>query len=180
MIAEGYCLTYSNSTEHFGACPYNTNSFSINLTFAVTPDITQLDEKMCGPLNRTGLLCSECQPGLGPAVFSYSRKCKECIKWPYGWILYFVRLIVPLTLFCVIVIVFQINIASASLNGFVLAAQIISSTLKNNPFIIDVMGESYTVTKFVADLYGLFTLDFFVQLVPSFCIQENMSIQSLH
>ena len=175
-IVEGHCLTYSNTTEHFGSCPYNTNSFGINLT-VVPSDITQLDEKMCAPLNCTGLLCSQCQPGLGPAVFSNYRECKECIKWPYGWIVYFVRLIVPLTLFCVIV--FQINIASPLLNGFVLAAQIVSSTLKNNLFIIDILGESYTATKFVADLYGLFTLDFFVQLIPSFCIKKNMSMHTV-
>ncbi len=82
----------------------------------VSSDVSKLDEEMCGPLNRTGLLCSHCQPGLGPAVFSYYKECKECTSQPLGWLLFFVRLTVPLTLVCVVVIVFRINIASPVLN----------------------------------------------------------------
>ena len=177
-IMSSFCLTYSNNKEHFGACPYNTDTSFLSLR-AVPSDVSQLDEAMCGPLNRTGLLCSQCQPGLGPAVFSYYRECKECMKWPYGWIVLFVRLIVPLTLFCVLVIVFQINIASPSLTGSVLAAQLVSSALSNNPFLVNVLGESYTITKFGVDIYGIFTLDFFVYLIPSFCIHEDMKMSTV-
>ena len=175
-ISENYCLTYNNNTAYFGACPYNTNG----LWRAVPSDVSQLDEAMCGPLNRTGLLCSQCQPGLGPAVFSHYNECKECMKWPYGWIVYFVRLTVPLTLFCVIVIIFHINIASPPLNGLVLIAQILGSFLKGDPsFVYNIHGESYTIEKFVIDFYGIFTLDFFVNLIPSFCIHKGMNMPTV-
>ncbi len=94
-IIDGFCLTYNNGTEHFGACPYNTRSQLYKLN-DVPSDVSKLDEEMCGPLNRTGLLCSHCQPGLGPAVFSYYKECKECMPQPLGWLLFFVRLTVPL------------------------------------------------------------------------------------
>ena len=120
-ITNGFCLTYNNDTEHFGQCPYNVNSSS--RPYHVVPaDVLKLDREMCGPLHRTGLLCNQCQQRLGPALFSYYRECKECLPQPFGWMLFFVRLTVPVTLFCVIIIVFRINLASPALNGFVLAA----------------------------------------------------------
>ncbi len=65
-ILDGFCLTYNNDTDHFGACPYNTKS-RLTKSIDVPSDVSKLDEEMCGPLNRTGLLCSHCQPGDRPS-----------------------------------------------------------------------------------------------------------------
>ncbi len=174
-LIDGFCLTYNNDTEYLGRCPYNTNS-RLSKFMDVPSDVSKLDEEMCGPLNRTGLLCSNCQPGLGPAVFSYYKECKECMPQPLGWLLFFVRLTVPLTLFCIIVIVFRINIASPVLNSFVLMAQVINTILcRNYPFDINGYTPSYSFYKFAADFVGLFNLDFFMFLIPSFCISKHMS-----
>ena len=174
-IIDGFCLTYNNDTEHFGACPYNTKSH-IPRFIDLPSDVSKLDEEMCGPLNRTGLLCSRCQPGLGPAVFSYYKECKECMPQPLGWLLFFVRLTVPLTLICVIVIVFRINFAFPVLNSFVFMVQVLNTVLfRNDPFAISGYTPSYSLYKFVADFVGLFNFDFFMFLIPSFCISEHMS-----
>ncbi len=127
----GHCLTFDNETLFVGACPYNT--YSNELYHAVPADPTKLTQDMCGPLNRTGLLCSECQPGLGPAMFSYYRECKECIAHPWGWILFAIRATVPMTIICTVMIVFRINLVSPALNGFLLFAQLITSEFNNNP-----------------------------------------------
>ena len=179
-ITNGFCLTYNNDTEHFGQCPYNVNTTLIPY-HTVPADVLKLDREMCGPLHRTGLLCSHCQQGLGPALFSYYKECKECLPQPFGWMLFFVRLAVPVTVFCVIIIVFRINIASPALNGFVLAAQVISSGVHNNqwPFIVNGLKTSYCFSTFVADCYGLFSLDFFTYLIPSFCISKDMSMHTV-
>ncbi|XP_064392508.1 uncharacterized protein LOC135340108 [Halichondria panicea] len=174
-ILDGFCITYNNDTEHFGPCPYNTKS-RLSKFMDVPSDVSKLDEEMCGPLNRTGLLCSHCQPGLGPTVFSYYKQCKECMPQPLGWLLFFVRLTVPLTLICVIVIVFRINFASPVLYSFVLIAQLLNTILfRNDPFDINGYTHSYSSYKFAADFVGLFNLDFFMFLIPSFCISEHMS-----
>ena len=177
MLLSGYCITHSESddNEYIGICPYNTKSSSFG--YSVVPsDVSELNEEMCGPLNRTGLLCSECQDGLGPAIFSFTRECKECLEYPYGWILFFVRLIVPLTLFCILVIVFRVNISSPSLNGFVIIAQFISCVLSTNPFLVSGLTDSYSIVKCVADCYNLFNLDIFLFLIPSFCISEDLEM----
>ncbi len=174
-IQTGYCLTLDDATneEVFGECPYN--SISQFLTFSALPsDVLQLDEVMCGPLNRTGTMCSECQPGLGQALFSKFRECKKCLNSWLGWTVMLLRFVLLSTFFCVIIIIIQINIGSPALNLFVLAAQIIDNLLTNNPFIIDghLLSRGYTIQKFVADIYGLFSLDFFNFAIPSFCIQN--------
>ncbi|XP_064392452.1 uncharacterized protein LOC135340084 [Halichondria panicea] len=174
-ILDDYCITYNNDTEHFGACPYNTKSH-LSRSIKLPSDVSKLDKEMCGPLNRTGLLCSHCQPGLGPAAFSYYKECKECMPQPLGWLLFFVRLTVPLTLLCVIVIVFRINFVSPVLYSFVLIAQVLNTVLcRNDPFAISGYTPSYSFYKFVADFMGLFNLDFFLFLIPPFCISEHMS-----
>ena len=43
-----------------------------------------LNSFMCSSLNRTGLLCSQCRKGLGPAVLSYKWQCVECFDKRYG------------------------------------------------------------------------------------------------
>ena len=170
-----YCMTYNgtNKLTFVGMCPYNTNRESA-LFYSLPKDVLKLNEKMCGPLNRTGLLCSQCQEGLGPAVLSYYRKCLECMEEPYGWILYFFMATFPQTIFCLFVIIFRINAASPSLNGFVLAAQIITNSINTIPSN-SVSGKYKILMQIIATCYGFWNLDFFSYIIPSFCIKEGMS-----
>ena len=85
----GYCATYSenNSTKSLSIakCPY----FEWSNYNETTPDyitlpvsLNELNDYMCGPLNRKGLLCrvSECADGFGHSVTSYgpTYKCANC------------------------------------------------------------------------------------------------------
>ena len=167
-LRTGFCMTYNKTSRltSVGSCPYNTNQ-EIPRFYPLPEDVLQLNEQMCGPLNRTGLLCSQCQQGLGPAVFSPYRECLECMDEPYGWILFFFLATFPQTILCLFVIIFRINAASPSLNGFVLAAQIITNSINTTP-------SSGFVGKFVATCYGFWNLDFISYILPPFCIKEGM------
>ena len=179
-ITNGVCVTY-NSTSKLtskGQCPYNTARASSKTDLPIhllAKDVLQLNEQMCGPLNRTGLLCSQCQQGLGPAVLSYYRECLECMDEPYGWILYFFITTSQLTIFCVLVIIFRFNAASPALNGFLLVAQIVTNIFNHNPFAANGLEYGFSFTKFGATCYGFWNLDFFRYVIPSFCIKEEMS-----
>ncbi len=179
-IQYGFCLTFDNSTntEYFGECPYNTRS-SLLGSSVLPYDVSQLNKAMCGPLNRTGLLCSRCEPGLGPAVLSKFRKCKKCLEIWLGCILLLLRITVPATILCVIVVVLHVNIGSPALNIFVLTAHQISNLFNTNPFLLyrhNFLLQKYSFEKFVVDVYSLFSLDFFNFGFPTFCIKENMSM----
>ena len=61
-----------------GFCPFpNTVNNSNRMSSEMPSNASQLDEVMCGPYNRRGLLCGECKGGYGPA-YSLDRKCAKC------------------------------------------------------------------------------------------------------
>ena len=94
----GYCMTYDNATgaTEYGPCPYIAHYNTI--TIPVDPhayyiklpsNVSYLNEFMCGPLNREGLLCGKCKDGYGTALYSYTLKCSKCWGHGYGWVLYY-------------------------------------------------------------------------------------------
>ena len=85
---------------------------------------------MSSGLNRTGLFCSQCQQGLGPAVLSYKRQCVECFDERYGWLLYITATLIPTTILCFLTMAFQFNVTSAEMNAFVFVPDMRKYTLK--------------------------------------------------
>lgn len=68
--AVGYCATHQeNIGTFFAECVYfqlpNGNVTSGGY-FSLPNNVTELNEYMCGPMKRTGLVCSECIDGYGP------------------------------------------------------------------------------------------------------------------
>ena len=173
LLRNGYCMTYNETSKltFIGDCPYNTNQAIGPQFYPLPKDVLQLNDHMCGPLNRTGLLCSQCQEGLGPAALSAYRECLECMDEPYGWIFYIFMAMFPQTVFCFFVIIFRINAASPPLNAFVLTAQVVTNLINVAP----ANSVNGFLAKFLATLYGFWNLDFFTYVIPPFCIKEGMS-----
>ena len=44
--------------------------------------LTKLNDSMCGPMNRKGVVCSQCMNGYGPLITSIGYKCVRC---PDAW-----------------------------------------------------------------------------------------------
>ena len=91
----------------------------LRLCMSLPNDTSQLNSFMCSGLNRTGLLCSQCQQGLGPAILSFKRQCVECFDQRYGWLLYITATLFPTTILCILTMAFQFNVTSAEMNTFV-------------------------------------------------------------
>ena len=77
------CVTFSGQEGVFyaGCCPYSyrfNHSYGIYSLLPSDPDL--LNEAMCGPYNRKGLICGECIDGYGPGVYTLYRKCVDCSK----------------------------------------------------------------------------------------------------
>ena len=116
----------------YGLCPYTIltdqviyhrwqfeglfhNYYRINFT---EPDQT------CGALNRKGLLCSECYDGYGPAVYAFANECVKCHGSAFSrWTLYLFVVLFPVTVFYIIVIVFNIRATSPPFASYVLFCQ---------------------------------------------------------
>ena len=74
-------MTYSRQEGLFygGECRLSFKPNSTNRLFSRVPaDPDLLDEMMCGPYNRKGLMCGKCTDGYGSGVLN--AKCVDCSK----------------------------------------------------------------------------------------------------
>ena len=180
MIPADYCMTYDeeyNSTVA-GSCPYNDHTPDFEQLYTKLPrNVSDLNEFMCGNLNRTGILCSHCKPGLGPAVLFSTMECLECLNSCIGWLLNILLAVFPTTVLFLIVVLCEIRLSTAPLNAFVFIAQALVSMVNIHPY-------SYTntskptnyVTKLLLTTYGIFNLDFFYYIIPPFCVSSKLTI----
>ena len=150
-------------------------------------DISELNQYICGPLNRRNYLCSECKSGYGPAVFitSCTNVCHFCQDTWYEIILYLSLEFVPITAFYLLILVFQIKLTSAPMTCFILYSQLIVLAFyeecagESTPTLFSRVkfmstGDLRTETKIFLTFYGVFNLDFFHHVVSPFCISSQL------
>ena len=95
---------------------------------------SKLDEVMCGPYNRRGLLCGECKDGYGPAYSSFNLTCVNCSSIWSGYTIYLLLQFVPSTLMFFNLVVCRYNITSSPLqNHTILKLLEYSGTSENGP-----------------------------------------------
>ena len=189
----GTCLTlYNSSTEAvIGFCPYFPNeiswldtSFSTYYSLPSNRTLTEHTNLTCGPYNREGLLCSKCKPGYGPAVYSFSLMCAECSdNGAKGWALYLFVVLFPITVFYIIVIIFNIRATAPPFTAFVLMSQVYCTIEQIHVPLrmrLERMRSLSVMVQIVQVLSGIWNLDFFRYLVPPFCVSGHLSnIQAL-
>ena len=187
-LSVGRCITFNSSTNmtYFGWCPYNTDLYDKpqimhDVYTALPQNINHLNDFMCGGLNRTGLLCSQCQDGLGPAVLSYRLECLVCLDSRYGWLLYISLTMLPTTLLCIVIIVFRFDTTSASINIFLVFCHVFVNIINfyASPSLQHMQTRENSVLIYfyltMMTFYGIWNLDFFRYLVPPFCISNKMT-----
>ena len=82
ILRIGFCMDYDEGEDVVvvGGCLYQKGS-----VYAKPPqNAAELNKYLCGRLNRTGVICSQCQEGLGTAIFSYSMQCLHCMNSGLG------------------------------------------------------------------------------------------------
>ena len=179
-----YCMTYDevNNSMACNDCPYHYHTPDVKGLYVTLPqNVCDLNEFMCGELNRTGLLCSHCKPGLGPAVFSYTLPCLKCLDRGYGWLLYMFLATFPTTVMFLVIILCQIHITAPPLNAFIFVCQILVSLVNASPrAYTDASGPTSYLVYLLLTIYGIFNLDFLRYIIPPFCVSSTMTaIQAL-
>ena len=186
LILSGYCMSYDDTVNDtvVGRCPFNYHYPDAQTFYVTLPNDTfELNSFMCSGLNRTGVLCSQCQQGLGTAVLSIKRECVECFDKQYGWLLYITATLFPATILCFLVMVFQFHVTSAEMNAFVFLCQFMTcaSTL-SNPYMYAhytiKLTAIHSICLAIISFYGIWNLDFFRYFIPPFCISSD--ITTLH
>ena len=104
QVQLGLCMDYYENDTVLGWCPYSgIQKLSQRLYINSPQNVLELNHFLCGRLNRTGVMCHQCQEGLGAAIFSYSMQCLPCMSSGLGWTLYVFLATFPTTILCLVV-----------------------------------------------------------------------------
>ena len=148
LLGYSHCMTYDEDTSTISltACIYfELSGHNISKPgFIDLPDnISELNDYMCGPMNRKGIVCSECIDDYGPSATSINFRCSDCTNAWYGVPLYLLLEIVPVSVFYLIVLILQLNITSAPMVSFIFYSNIIIFSINFNALSIVSQNQSY-------------------------------------
>ena len=183
LVRITYCMDYNEDKDEVfvGECPFINKKAEIQGMYVKFPqNVSELNPFLCSGLNRTGVMCSQCQVGLGTAIFSYSMQCLPCMSSGLGWTLYMFLATFPTTILFLVVLIFQCRcITSGPMNFYILTCQLIVSTLNNQPSVVSIFASTSSISiivwALVSIFYGIWNLDFFRYLIPPFCVSDQIS-----
>ena len=190
-ILDCYCMTSNgdsgNNTTVVGKSVFNCGNQStpsINVVVhdriyhPISPNITELDDKSCGYLNRKGRLCGECKDNFSVPAYSYSFQCIECSDHETSWLKYIAIAFIPLTGFYFLIIIFSVSVTSPKFKSFFYCAQFIASAQYVRIILLAL--DSYpsidALVKTIFTMYGFWNLDFFRTIIKPPCLK----ISTLH
>ena len=189
-LPAGNCATFdgdqqilSISTCYIYSDPSKYNNITTLGYVPVPISLTDLNESICAPLNRKGLVCSECKEGFGISVTSFGYRCINCTDHSDYWYaipLFLFLKFVPVTLFYVLILTFRISITSPPMPCFIMIAQFIMHLREKYivHLLYDDNGDLSLGFKIIRTFYGVFNLDFFLYLSPPFCL--STAVKPLH
>lgn len=185
LLSIGYCATQDNDQSVlFMKCPY-LDLWGHNITepgyIRLPNNVSELNEYMCGPMNRKGMVCKDCIDGFGASVKSLRYKCSNCTDAWYGIPLYLVVEFVPITPFYFIILIFKVHLTSAPLVLYIFYSQFIMIELvflRHEPLEKLVpQGEGYSpLLSSVLFSYGIWNLDFACYILPPFCVSSKLML----
>ena len=163
-----------------GSCPNGFCQTSDTSYIDLPKDHNSLPGAVCSN-NRTGVLCGECMNGSGPAINSPTFDCIDCtnITQSTNVIKYVFLVYLPLTVFFIVLIVFDIRLTTGPANAFIIFCQVVTSTLDLEadgaiPLHTDVRGIK-TLKDIYLFIYGIFNLEFFENLVTDICVSPSFN-----
>ena len=187
LLSIGHCLTYENGKGAYEfKCPYfqlkGHQVSDYESGYIKLPDnISELNDHMCGPMNRKGFLCEECIDGFSVSMTSVEHKCSNCTDAWYGIPLYLVTELVPITAFYLLILIFQIHLTSSPMTSFILYSQtvIYVIAIDRPPPLEKVIPqhEKSFLFNFNLFLYGPWNLDFLRYILPPFCVTSGLSLK---
>ena len=184
LLRFGYCATYKEGNGiYISNCPYfqlkGHNVTDLEPGYIQLPDnISELNDYMCGPMNRKGLLCKDCIDGFGPSVTSLGYKCSNCTDAWYGIPLYLAVELIPITLFYLIILIFKVHLTSSPMVLFILYCHLSmyivlfggTEPIKRQL----VQDENSHLLVGVISLLGVWNLDFIHYIAPPFCVSSKL------
>ena len=181
LMNVAFCMTNEEEGTFIGGCrvySFNQNATLVDGIYAELPEnISELNDYMCGPMNRKGRICSECIDGFAPSFTGFGYECANCTGVWYGVPLYLFLEFVPITLFYLAVLVLQISVTSSPMTYCVMYSQFIAAYVSLAPtrqFIKSAVEISFV--KLLLSFHGILNLDFLRYVVPPICVSPNLKV----
>ena len=137
-LSIGYCMTQDETGALFVTkCPYfqlEGHNKSDPGNFKLPDNISELNDYMCGSMNRKGFLCEDCVDGFAVSFTSMGHKCSNCTDAWYGIPLYLLIELVPITVFYFFVLIFRIHITSSPMTCLILYCNFIQYLLADDRY----------------------------------------------
>ena len=180
LLRFGHCVTYDEGKLTIAWCrhyfqPSCYDDVAIPGYIPLPIVIAELNDSMCHPMNRKGVVCSKCVDGYGPSITSYGYKCVKCSSAWYRVPLFLVIELLPITIFYVIVLAFQVSVTTPPIPCFIMYVQFVVVVLRYGSILSDFGGITLDV-KIFHFLYGIFNLDFFHFILPPFCVSDKVQV----
>ena len=185
-LSIGYCMTVDESKSLIVTkCPYfqlDGHNMSDSKYIKLPDNISELNDYMCGPMNRKGFLCEDCVDGFAVSFTSMGYKCSNCTDTWYGIPLYLLIDLAPITVFYLIILIFQIHITSAPITCLIFYCSNVQYLLVSDrsPPMEEIAPqlENYNVILFKINVffYGLWNLDFLHYVAPPFCVSRSFKL----
>jgi len=177
-IRDCYCLTYdyNKTVMSIGSCLYNCEkeeNKGIKNGYNVLPNnISEVNSSMCGKWHRDRALCGQCEDGYFPMAYSYNMSCIKCPHSHFNWLKLALFVLIPLTGFCFVVMLFNISITSSYLHGFVLFSQALSIPAMSRVIFISYKEKDtfFFFIKLLGCYYSIWNLDILRSFSPRLCL----------
>ena len=154
-----------------GSSPYTKNLNKIQLTLPPISEMKDPGDHFCKPVNRMDVLCGKCRNGTGPSINSENYMCVECLPGVryYSWLSYIGTEILPLTIFFLLLILFNVSLTSGAANAFIFFSQTITTTFG---IYTSSSGPYHSLREAYRFVYGIWNLD----ILPFFqyCLDPNL------
>ena len=127
-IAVNFCMTYDNISQELqmGYCDYlytpNLTNKENNQAYITLPMSPEELNKACEVHHLQGLLCGQCEDEHGVAINSLISQCTKCNSL-FAASVSILLIVLPITIFFILVITFRLNLASGKAMGYVLFCQ---------------------------------------------------------
>ena len=182
----GYCMTYSNTTSEIsvGSCAqsYFRND-SYKFYYPLPTEVSNLNDRVCGPSNTTGFLCGDCREGSAVSpILVTSIDCVNCAGTSSSWIKYFALTYLSITALFIVILTFSVSVVSGPVNSFIFFGQVTSVQFFNMGYIASVLEAQGTgtfshriSTTVLAACYDIWNLNVFIVFIPTFCLTKHLS-----
>lgn len=131
-----------------------------------------LADLVCSP-HRKGIMCGKCSDN--HSTYYHSRKftCGPNRHCYFGSLYYILSELIPMVIFFVIVITFDISFTTGKLTGFIFFTQYINELTVHTHKLFSYLRTPYRI------FYGLFNFEFFNIEELSFCLWQGAQIQDV-